>query len=125
MVVDDNADAADVMALLLEMHGYQMSVEYTGEGALRKTGAAPPDAMLIDIGLPDMEGYTLARLLGASSATAQTTLIACTGYGQPKDLEKSRRAGFDHHLVKPVDIAQLLALLDALRNELKPAVAAS
>jgi signal transduction histidine kinase/ActR/RegA family two-component response regulator len=115
MVVDDNADAADMLALVLGMSGHRMSVERSGEAALHRAAAAPPDVMLIDIGLPDMEGYTLARLLRAAGPTAHTVLIACTGYGQPKDRERSRRAGFAHHLVKPVDIAQLLVLLETLR----------
>jgi CheY-like chemotaxis protein len=72
----------------------------------------PPQAFLLDIGLPGMDGYELARRLRALPATASATLIALTGYGQPQDREKSQAAGFDHHIEKPVDPDRLLTLLD-------------
>ena len=114
MVVDDNVDAAGMIAMLLEIHGHQVLVEHTAGAALQAARADAPDVMLIDIGLPDMDGNDLARLLRGVETTRHALLIACTGYGQPKDREKSRAAGFDHHLVKPVDTAELLALIEAL-----------
>ena len=114
MVVDDNVDAATTVAMLLEMDGHAVSVAHSAEQALAMTGAAaidPPQAFLLDIGLPGMDGYELARKLRALPATANAVLIALTGYGQPQDRERSKAAGFDHHLEKPVDPDRLLALL--------------
>jgi PAS domain S-box-containing protein len=114
MVVDDNVDAATTVAMLLEMDGHTVSVAHSAEQALTITCSAalyPPQAFLLDIGLPGMDGYELARQLRALSATANATLIALTGYGQPQDRERSRAAGFNHHLEKPVDPDKLLALL--------------
>ena len=115
MVVDDNVDAATTVAMLLEMDGHTASVVHSAEQALAiaSSGAlSPPQAFLLDIGLPGMDGYELARQLRALSVTASATLIALTGYGQPQDREKSKVAGFDHHLEKPVDPDRLLALLN-------------
>jgi signal transduction histidine kinase/ActR/RegA family two-component response regulator len=114
MVVDDNVDAADSLASLLRTHGYVTAVEYGGRAALQRAERAPPDAMLIDIGLPDMDGYQLVRHLKNSRHTADMALIAVTGYGQPRDRERALEAGFAHHLVKPLDIAALLKILASL-----------
>ena len=114
MVVDDNVDAATTVAMLLEMDGHTVSVVHSAENALAIAQAAalnPPQAFLLDIGLPGMDGYELARRLRALPATTTATLIALTGYGQPQDREKSQAAGFDHHVEKPVDPDRLLALL--------------
>ena len=115
MVVDDNVDAATTVAMLLEMDGHTVSVAHSAEQALAITSSAahyPPQAFLLDIGLPGMDGYELARQLRALTATANATLIALTGYGQPRDRERSKVAGFNHHLEKPVDPDRLLALLN-------------
>ena len=115
MVVDDNIDAATTVAMLLEMDGHTVSVVHSAENALSIVRAAalnPPQAFLLDIGLPGMDGYELARRLRAAPATSGATLIALTGYGQPQDRERSKAAGFDHHLEKPVDPVRLLALLN-------------
>jgi CheY-like chemotaxis protein len=111
MVVDDNQDAADTMAAWLHTQGYLVTVEYGSERALQRAAAAPPDAMLIDIGLPGMDGYELAQRLQALPQTAAVKLIAVTGYGQARDRDQAQTAGFACHLVKPVDAA---ALNDAL-----------
>ncbi|HVL75475.1 MAG TPA: response regulator, partial [Noviherbaspirillum sp.] len=111
MVVDDNADAALSLAMLLESMGYLTTVEYDARRALERAAGEAPDVLLLDIGLPDMDGYTLARRLRAMPATRHALLIAVTGYGQAEDRERSREAGFDFHLVKPVDTARLAELL--------------
>ena len=115
MVVDDNVDAATSLAMLLEMDGHKVSVAHSAEQALAIAcfaASSPPQAFLLDIGLPVMDGYELARQLRALPVTASATLIALTGYGQPQDREKSKAVGFDLHLEKPVDPARLLALLN-------------
>jgi PAS domain S-box-containing protein len=115
MVVDDNVDAANTLAMLLEMQGYVVSVAYRAQDALERAAKDAPGIFLLDIGLPDMDGYELARRLRAQSATGDAVLIALTGYGQAKDRERSELAGFDHHLVKPVEIERLSALLAQVR----------
>ena len=111
VVVDDNRDAALMLAMLLEAVGHQVTVEYAAKAALAHSAAARPDVYLLDIGLPEMDGNALARRLHAQPETAGAVLIAVTGYGQEHDREATRVAGFDHHLVKPLDTAYLLALL--------------
>jgi PAS domain S-box-containing protein len=111
LVVDDNVDAADTLALLLQANGHRVTVKHTGEDALRQCAADAPQVMLIDIGMPGMDGYTLARKLRSLPQTANAVLIAVTGYGQAKDRRRAEAAGFTHHFVKPVDSARLLELL--------------
>jgi CheY-like chemotaxis protein len=113
MVVDDNLDAAESLATLLEAIGHQVSVAEDGAGALDRGLRDVPDVFILDIGLPGIDGFELARRLRANSATRHCRLIALSGYGQAQDLAMSAQAGFDHHLVKPVDTARLFALLDA------------
>ncbi|TFW10139.1 PAS domain S-box protein [Oxalobacteraceae bacterium OM1] len=111
LVVDDNVDAAQVLALLLEMNGHEVAVEYTSGAALARAVELRPDVCLLDIGLPDMDGNALAAQLRTLPGMADAILVAVTGYGQPHDLCNSRAAGFDHHFVKPVDTQRLLELL--------------
>jgi CheY-like chemotaxis protein len=111
MVVDDNVDAAESLALLLETEGHQVMVGHAAEDALAVMRQDAPQVFLLDIGLPDMDGYELARRLRMQPGSAKLLLVALTGYGQAQDHEKSRAAGFDHHLVKPADIRQVLAIL--------------
>ncbi|WP_052480777.1 hybrid sensor histidine kinase/response regulator [Gilvimarinus agarilyticus] len=112
LIVDDNVDAAEALAMLLELHGHRPRVDDRGQTALQQMANAVPQAMILDIGLPDMDGYELARKIRAEPAAAGITLIALTGYGKNEDRELSKRAGFDHHLVKPVVIKDLIAILD-------------
>jgi CheY-like chemotaxis protein len=107
MVVDDNADAAQMLAALLEVQGHAVSVEYDARGALERARQEHPDVLLLDIGLPDMDGYELARRLRAQPESAGATLVALTGYGQHQDREEAQQAGFDHYLVKPADLDQV------------------
>jgi CheY-like chemotaxis protein len=111
LVVDDNADAATLLSMLLEASGHQVLVEHGAKRALERARIEQPDACLLDIGLPDMDGNELAQHLRALPQTAGTLLIALTGYGQEEDRKATLAAGFDHHLVKPVDFKKLASIL--------------
>jgi PAS domain S-box-containing protein len=111
LVVDDNVDAATTLGMLLEACGYAVDVENDSRSALARALATPPQAALLDIGLPDMDGNELARRLRADPATQDIVLVAVTGYGQEQDRKAALEAGFDHHLVKPVDMEKLSAVL--------------
>jgi len=111
LVVDDNVDAAEMLATLLEMNGYTVSVEFDGASGLATALREQPAVALLDIGLPDIDGHELARRLRAQPATADMVLVALTGYGQAEDQQQARQAGFNHHLVKPADLDKLLTLL--------------
>ena len=114
IVVDDNEDAADSLATLLKAQGHMVMVEYTAMAALRRATRERPDAMLLDIGLPDMDGYQLAGLLRGQRETRDTVLVAATGYGQARDRARAVEAGFAHHLVKPIDMAALVKILQTI-----------
>ena len=111
MVVDDNLDAARVLAELLATMGHTVAVHDASAAALAAAEADHHDACVLDIGMPGMDGYELARRIRAGGASADALLIALTGYGQPQDRARSLAAGFDAHLVKPADPAELLRLL--------------
>ena len=112
LVVDDNQDAADALAALLEALGHHARVAYDGPTALRMATDEPPDVMLLDIGLPEMNGYDVLRRLREMPQLAQTRFVACTGYGRPQDIERFGPANFDAYLVKPVDAADLERALE-------------
>jgi PAS domain S-box-containing protein len=114
LVVEDNPDAAGVLAELLRAEGHDVAVAEDAEAALRRADLAAIDAFILDIGLPGMDGYSLARHLRADPDTAHATLIALTGYGQPSDRAQSHAAGFNRHFVKPADAAELLLALQAV-----------
>jgi PAS domain S-box-containing protein len=111
LVVDDNSDSAESMALLLRASGHDVHTAHDGASALEQADAHKPEIVLLDIGLPGLSGYTVAKRLRELPGLGAVKLIAITGYGQEEDRKRSRDAGFDHHLVKPVDIAVLGALL--------------
>ena len=111
MIVDDNQDAAFVLGALLETTGHEVFVYDNAESALTATTDHDVQVFILDIGLPDMDGYELARRLRANVKTAGKLLIALTGYGQAHDRVLSKTAGFDYHFVKPVDYAQLSRVL--------------
>jgi CheY-like chemotaxis protein len=113
MVVDDNADSADMLAEVLQAMGYASHVAHDGYAALRLATNHVFDLALLDIGLPRMDGYELARRLRAAPGGAKTRLIAVTGYGQEADARAAEEAGFDAHLVKPVDIEDLERIIRA------------
>jgi CheY-like chemotaxis protein len=116
IVVDDNTDAADSLATLLRAQGYRTVVEYNGEGALRRARSERPDAMLIDIGLPDLDGYQVAEMLRSLPGAEHRVLIAVTGYGQANDRALAKAAGFAHHLVKPIDMTALGRILASIES---------
>jgi CheY-like chemotaxis protein len=111
LVVDDNRDVAESLALLLESEGHQVLIAYDGISALETARTERPDIILMDIGLPGLDGYAVAQALRQNHELDRTLLIALTGYGQPDDRKKSSASGFDEHLVKPVDIEKLRKLL--------------
>ena len=111
LVVDDNVDAAEMLAEALEGWGYTVRVAFDGPTAIRVVGEFTPDVALLDIGLPVMDGYELARLLKQNPVLRRTRLVALTGYGQESDRQRSLEAGFDAHLVKPIDMLALRAFM--------------
>ncbi|HEY4394409.1 MAG TPA: PAS domain-containing protein [Polyangia bacterium] len=115
LVVDDSVDAAAGVGKLMQILGHEVALAHDGPAALAAAAAAPPDLILLDIGLPGMAGYEVAARLRATGHT-RAALVAVTGYGREDDVRRSRDAGFDHHLVKPVDLAQLRKIVAALRN---------
>ena len=117
LVVDDNVDAAQVLAMLVGALGHELRVEHDSHEALAQAASFAPDLCLLDIGLPEMDGLELARRLRRHPATARATLVAVTGYGQDQDRRNSAAAGFDHHLVKPVDMAALEKIIAAVARE--------
>ncbi len=114
LVVDDNADAAKSLAMLLRLRGHDTQVYFDGLSALEHAAAFRPDLILLDIGLPGMDGYEVARCIRRCDILKHTPLAAVTGYGRPEDHRRSQEAGFDHHLVKPIEIRQLDELLARL-----------
>lgn len=118
MVVDDNVDAAYTLGVLLETEGHQVTVKENAQSALDSARSVLPKVFVLDIGLPDINGYELANRLQQNSNLSNSTFIALSGYGQAQDLVLSKESGFHHHLVKPVDMAQLRAALsEAGQNE--------
>ena len=114
MVVDDNVDAAEMLAMFLETTGHQVFIEHHALQVLQRTQTCVPDVFLLDIGLPDLDGYALARQIRAVPKLAGAVLVAITGYGDEQARQEASAAGFDHHFVKPIETARLIALLDTL-----------
>lgn len=114
LVVDDNTDAADMTAMLLEMAGYQVIVEYDALKALGRAKIEKPAVLILDIGLPGMNGKELASLLRKEAETANATFIALTGYSEEQEMANAKAAGFDHYFVKPIDTEKLLKVLNDL-----------
>jgi CheY-like chemotaxis protein/two-component sensor histidine kinase len=116
LVVDDNVDAAETLALVLRLQGHEAHVETSARGALAAAPQFKPDAVFLDIGLPELDGYAVARALRADATTAGALLVAVTGYGTDRDRERARAEGFDEHLTKPADLAKINALLATPRS---------
>ena len=114
LVADDNHDFADSLAALLELAGHHVQVVYDGAAALRATQTSAPDVGLFDVGMPILDGYGLARAIRDQGLSVGCRLVALTGWGQQADKERALAAGFDHHLVKPVDPEALLLLLASM-----------
>ena len=116
LIVDDNVDAAQMLGVFLESLGHEILIEYESIRALERARAESPDVCLLDIGLPEMDGNELAQHLRRQPQTTGAVLIAVTGYGQEEDRKTSLTSGFDHHLVKPVDLSRVSALLSEIRT---------
>jgi PAS domain S-box-containing protein len=114
LVVEDNIDSAEMLAIMLQLEGHQVRTAHDGSNAIKVAITFRPDVALIDIGLPEMDGYEVARRLRELPQTQKMVLIALTGYGQAEDRRRTRDAGFDHHLVKPVEPDALEALLNSI-----------
>jgi DNA-binding response OmpR family regulator len=112
LVVDDNADAADSLAMLLQVRGDEVRVAYDGEEALAAEGDFLPHVILLDIGMPKLSGYEVAKRVRELRGPG-VLIVAITGWGQEDDRQRARDAGFDHHFTKPVDYAVLLDLIDS------------
>ena len=111
LVVDDNADAADSLGSLLQLEGHTVVVTYTATDALTKLAEFKPDIVLLDIGLPEIDGYEVARRIRSSPDNRHVRLVALTGYGQAEDRQRAKASGFDAHLVKPVEFSSLQRVL--------------
>jgi CheY-like chemotaxis protein/anti-sigma regulatory factor (Ser/Thr protein kinase) len=114
LVVDDNRDAAESLCMVLEAEGHDVRCAFSAQQALASAPEWRPDLVLLDIGLPGMDGYEVARRLRAEPALARCCLVALTGYGQPSDQQRARDAGFDHHLVKPAPLEEISRLIRRL-----------
>jgi CheY-like chemotaxis protein len=126
MVVDDNRDAANSLSMLVKWHGHEVRTAYDGLEALEIAGAFYPDIVLLDLGMPGMDGYEVCRKARAQPWGATTTVVAVTGWGQEEDRLKTQKAGFNLHLVKPVSprvITDLLSVLAGKRGSSQPAAA--
>jgi signal transduction histidine kinase len=117
LVVDDNVDAAESLGALLTMLGAEVRVVHDGEAALASLGSYRPAVIFLDIGMPAMDGYEVARRLRGREETREAKLIALTGWGQERDRQNSRAAGFDHHLIKPADLGALQAVLRSVARQ--------
>jgi CheY-like chemotaxis protein len=111
LIADDNRDSAETLAALLRMEGHEVKAVHDGPVALSAFGELKPDVALLDIGMPGLTGYEVARRMRQASGGTAVTLIAITGWGQDVDKERAHAAGFDHHLTKPVDPQRLADLL--------------
>lgn len=116
LVVDDNEDGADLLAMLLESLGHQTLAVYSGEAALEKAADFQPQLVFCDIGLPGISGYDVGRALRAKPQFTDVLLVALTGWGGDEDKRQSKDAGFDHHLVKPVELAALNDIMAKLSS---------
>jgi CheY-like chemotaxis protein len=117
LVVDDNIDAAEAIVALLDIQGHTATAAYTARDALSAVEVFKPQVMLADIGLPDIDGYELVRQLRKLPSCKTVSMIALTGYGQPEDRKRALDAGFDAHLVKPVELPTLDRLIAGRSDE--------
>ncbi|MYM96389.1 hybrid sensor histidine kinase/response regulator [Duganella vulcania] len=116
LVVDDNRDAADSLAALLEIEGFDVRPVYDGAAAVAMAAEQPPDMIIMDLGMPGMDGYETARAIRQRAGAERILMIALTGWGQSDARRRTGEAGFDHHLVKPVELEQILRLAGARQN---------
>ncbi len=115
LIVEDEADTAEALEMILTMMGHQVRTAHSGLAALQTAKDHRPDVILLDIGLPELDGYQVAeRLRETPDAMQNVVLVAMTGHGEAKDRQRAVRAGFDHHMVKPVDPRKLEQLLTSI-----------
>jgi len=117
LLVDDNVDAAQTLAMLLGITGHAVTLAYDGPSAVQAAINARPDVVLLDIGLPGLDGYEIARRIRQQASLKGVVLLALTGYGQETDRQRSQEAGFDHHLVKPVDFDEIKRILEGIAKK--------
>lgn len=115
LIVDDNEDAANSLAMILELGGHETASVYTAADALQRAAVFRPDVVLLDIGLPGMDGYEVAQKMRELPGLRDIRLVAVTGYGRSDDRLRARDAGFDDHLTKPVEFAVLERTLAGIR----------
>jgi CheY-like chemotaxis protein len=120
LVVDDNRDAAQTLCAYLQGSGNSVRVAFDGPSAFALASDFQPDVVLLDIGLPGMNGYELAALLRAEPRFRDTVLVAVTGYGREADRERARQSGFNHHFTKPIDPAAILAAIGPAGGPKRP-----
>jgi CheY-like chemotaxis protein len=120
LIVDDNADSAESMAVLLRFHGHEVRLAYNGQAALEEAHAFRPEVMFLDLDLPKVDGYEVARRLRREPAMRDMTMVAMTGYGQEEDRQRTQEAGFQSHMVKPVDFDKIEELLASLAHHHSP-----
>ena len=112
LVVDDNVDAADMLAILLEGRGHEVRTAYDGVSAIRAHAAFRPDVVLLDLGLPDMDGVDVCREIRGSTEGGAPLVVAVSGWGMEEDKRRTAEAGFDAHLTKPARIEQVTSLVE-------------
>src|SRR5690606_37858498 len=115
LIADDNRDTAQSWAAMLELEGCRTRTAFSGSEALKAAVELEPDVALLDIGMPEMNGYEVARRLRSTPLGAPLLLVAVTGWGQEQDKQAAREAGFDAHLTKPFNLQQVIDLIDAHR----------
>jgi CheY-like chemotaxis protein len=115
LVVDDNRDSADTLAMLLSIVGHEVHMAYDGVEAVESAATLRPEVVLLDLGLPKQNGYEACRRIREQPWGKEMIVVALTGLGQEEDRRKTREGGFDHHLVKPVDLEALQTLLTRVR----------
>ena len=117
LVVDDNVDAAKILEMLVQESGHLVRMAHTGPTALAAALDYRPDVMLLDIGLPELDGFEVAKRIRQEPLLHDIVLVAMTGYGQESDRQHSQEAGFDHHLVKPADFEKVRQILAAVSEK--------
>jgi CheY-like chemotaxis protein len=117
LVVDDNQDAAESLAILLRLEGHDVAMAFDGPTALAEAARLQPQVVLLDVGMPGMDGYQVVRELRKRESTQSAVILALTGYGQPEDKARAKAAGFTDHLTKPVDPRLVITMLKSLATE--------
>lgn len=118
LVVDDNDDTRELLRLLLAAKGHTVHAAASGASALRRIAELHPDLIFLDLAIPDMDGFEVAKQVRRQPRLSETKIVAITGHGDPTHRQRARYAGFDGYLVKPIDLAQIEATIETLRRDL-------